>query len=88
MNNSFIILAASILLGLAVTLGIYGGRVWLMGRFKRDQQWMRETYLRFYPDPINAGTYMLAYYAAFVLDPDGHRVEAVCHAPEAPAIEP
>lgn len=22
------------------------------------------------------------YYAAFVLDPDGHRVEAVCHAPE------
>jgi len=23
------------------------------------------------------------YYAAFVLDPDGHRVEAVCHAPEA-----
>lgn len=26
------------------------------------------------------------YYAAFVLDPDGHRVEAVCHAPEAPTI--
>lgn len=25
------------------------------------------------------------YYAAFALDPDGHRVEAVCHAPEAPA---
>ena len=24
------------------------------------------------------------YYCAFVLDPDGHRVEAVCHAPEAP----
>jgi catechol 2,3-dioxygenase-like lactoylglutathione lyase family enzyme len=23
------------------------------------------------------------YYAAFVLDPDGHRVEAVCHAPGA-----
>jgi catechol 2,3-dioxygenase-like lactoylglutathione lyase family enzyme len=22
------------------------------------------------------------YYAAFVLDPDGHNVEAVCHAPE------
>jgi len=22
------------------------------------------------------------YYAAFVLDPDGHRLEAVCHAPE------
>jgi catechol 2,3-dioxygenase-like lactoylglutathione lyase family enzyme len=26
------------------------------------------------------------YYAAFVLDPDGHRIEAVCHAPETPAI--
>jgi catechol 2,3-dioxygenase-like lactoylglutathione lyase family enzyme len=25
------------------------------------------------------------YFAAFVLDPDGHRVEAVCHAPQAPA---
>ena len=26
------------------------------------------------------------YYAAFVLDPDGHRIEAVCHAPENPMI--
>jgi catechol 2,3-dioxygenase-like lactoylglutathione lyase family enzyme len=26
------------------------------------------------------------YYAAFALDPDGHRIEAVCHAPEAPAV--
>jgi catechol 2,3-dioxygenase-like lactoylglutathione lyase family enzyme len=26
------------------------------------------------------------YYAAFVLDPDGHRVEAVCHAPSQPEI--
>jgi catechol 2,3-dioxygenase-like lactoylglutathione lyase family enzyme len=25
------------------------------------------------------------YFAAFVLDPDGHRVEAVCHAPPTPA---
>ena len=23
------------------------------------------------------------YYAAFVLDPDGHRLEAVCHRPDA-----
>ncbi|WJR79362.1 VOC family protein [Bradyrhizobium sp. NP1] len=28
--------------------------------------------------------YHAAYYAAFVRDPDGHRIEAVCHAPEAP----
>jgi catechol 2,3-dioxygenase-like lactoylglutathione lyase family enzyme len=26
------------------------------------------------------------YYAAFVLDPDGHRIEAVCHAPETPEV--
>jgi catechol 2,3-dioxygenase-like lactoylglutathione lyase family enzyme len=25
--------------------------------------------------------YHAAYYAAFVLDPDGHRIEAVCHTP-------
>jgi catechol 2,3-dioxygenase-like lactoylglutathione lyase family enzyme len=25
------------------------------------------------------------YFAAFVLDPDGHRIEAVCHAPELPS---
>jgi catechol 2,3-dioxygenase-like lactoylglutathione lyase family enzyme len=30
--------------------------------------------------------YHAAYYGAFVLDPDGHRVEAVCHAPEGPAV--
>ena len=24
------------------------------------------------------------YYAAFVLDPDGHRIEAVCHLPQSP----
>jgi catechol 2,3-dioxygenase-like lactoylglutathione lyase family enzyme len=32
--------------------------------------------------------YHEAYYAAFVLDPDGHRIEAVCHAPLAPDIVP
>ena len=26
------------------------------------------------------------YYAAFVIDPDGHRIEAVCHAPMAPDV--
>jgi predicted lactoylglutathione lyase len=26
--------------------------------------------------------YHANYYGAFVLDPDGHNVEAVCHAPE------
>jgi len=30
--------------------------------------------------------YHADYYGAFVLDPDGHHLEAVCHAPEAPMI--
>ena len=32
--------------------------------------------------------YHADYYGAFVLDPDGHRIEAVCHAPEAPVVVP
>jgi catechol 2,3-dioxygenase-like lactoylglutathione lyase family enzyme len=32
--------------------------------------------------------YHADYYCAFVLDPDGHRIEAVCHAPESPIIQP
>jgi catechol 2,3-dioxygenase-like lactoylglutathione lyase family enzyme len=30
--------------------------------------------------------YHANYYGAFVLDPDGHRIEAVCHAPTSPTI--
>jgi catechol 2,3-dioxygenase-like lactoylglutathione lyase family enzyme len=30
--------------------------------------------------------YHADYFAAFVLDPDGHRIEAVCHAPASPAV--
>ena len=30
--------------------------------------------------------YHADYYGAFVLDPDGHRIEAVCHTPERPMI--
>ena len=32
--------------------------------------------------------YHADYYGAFVLDLDGHRIEAVCHAPEAPTVVP
>jgi catechol 2,3-dioxygenase-like lactoylglutathione lyase family enzyme len=32
--------------------------------------------------------YHADYYAAFVIDPDGHRIEAVCHVPAAPVVEP
>jgi catechol 2,3-dioxygenase-like lactoylglutathione lyase family enzyme len=30
--------------------------------------------------------YHADYYGAFVRDPDGHRIEAACHAPEAPMV--
>jgi catechol 2,3-dioxygenase-like lactoylglutathione lyase family enzyme len=30
--------------------------------------------------------YHADYYAAFVLDPDGHRIEAVCHSPAKPVV--
>ena len=30
--------------------------------------------------------YRADYYGAFVRDPDGHRIEAVCHAPETPMV--
>ena len=30
--------------------------------------------------------YHADYYCAFVMDPDGHRIEAVCHAPTGPMI--
>jgi catechol 2,3-dioxygenase-like lactoylglutathione lyase family enzyme len=32
--------------------------------------------------------YHAHYYCAFVLDPDGHRIEAVCHAPASPSTVP
>jgi len=52
----------------------------------------RETVERFYAAAIAAGGrdngrpgvrrhYHPNYYGAFVLDPDGHNIEAVCHAP-------
>jgi len=36
-------------------------------------------------DPGLRPQYHADYFAAFVLDPDGHRVEAVCHAPQTAA---
>ncbi len=32
--------------------------------------------------PVRDRTYHANYYGAFVLDPDGHNVEAVCHTAE------
>jgi catechol 2,3-dioxygenase-like lactoylglutathione lyase family enzyme len=54
----------------------------------------RGTVDRFYEEALNAGgqdngppgiraCYHPDYYGAFVLDPDGHNIEAVCHTPSA-----
>jgi catechol 2,3-dioxygenase-like lactoylglutathione lyase family enzyme len=54
----------------------------------------RETVERFYEAALGAGgrdngppglrpQYHRNYYGAFVLDPDGHNIEAVCHTPAA-----
>ena len=36
--------------------------------------------------PVLRPRYHADYYGAFVLDPNGHRIEAVCHAPEVPLV--
>jgi catechol 2,3-dioxygenase-like lactoylglutathione lyase family enzyme len=36
--------------------------------------------------PALRSHYHADYYSAFVVDPDGHRIEAVCHAPSSPMI--
>jgi len=64
-NNTVILLAASLLLGVAVGVAAWGGRAWIERKFRRDQEWMRETYLRFQPEPINARMYVLVYYGGF-----------------------
>ncbi len=65
--NSAMLLAASMIAGLAVALGMWGARGWILRRFERDVQWMRETSLRFRPDPIDARMYTVAFYAGYVV---------------------
>jgi tight adherence protein B len=62
-----LLVAASVTAGLAVMLAVYAGRHWIIARYRSDQAWMRDTYLRFYPDPINPQTYTLTYYGLFIL---------------------
>ena len=59
----------------------------------------RNTVDRFYGEALLAGGqdngppgtrphYHANYYGAFVLDPDGHNIEAVCHSPPGPSGKP
>ncbi len=52
--------------GGAAGMGFYAGRNWVAGKFQRDQDWMRETCLRFSPQPVNAKAYTVGYYAGFL----------------------
>jgi tight adherence protein B len=65
--NQLVLVLAALLMGLAVAIAAWAGRDWLRRKFQRDQDWMRETYLRFQPEPINAPVYVLAYYAGFAV---------------------
>ena len=58
----------------------------------------RATVDRFYEEAIAAGgvdngapglrpNYHPGYYGAFVLDPDGYNIEAVCHSPQSQTVE-
>jgi tight adherence protein B len=67
MSSLLIILPIALLLGLAIALAVWAFRGPLWSKFKSDVQWMRDTYLRFHPDPINAEAYMIAYYVGFLL---------------------
>jgi len=56
---------AAALAGLTVALLIWAMRGWIAVKFARDVEWMRATYLRFDPNPINARNYTIGYYAGF-----------------------
>ena len=61
----FLLPLSALLIGLAVALWIWAARGWIASKYERDVEWMRETYLRFDPNPINARAYTLGYYAGF-----------------------
>ena len=62
----FLLPLSAFLVGLAVALWVWAARSWIARKFERDIEWMRETYLRFDPNPINAHAYTLGYYASFI----------------------
>jgi tight adherence protein B len=52
--------------GAAVLLLIWGGRGWLLQKFESDTQWVRQSSLRFNPNPINARAVTATLYAVFI----------------------
>ncbi len=60
-------IGSAILMGLAISLLVWGGRHWLLRRFQLDVAWVRETSLRFRPTPGNPERLTLIAYAVFLL---------------------
>ncbi|MGN6371213.1 MAG: type II secretion system F family protein [Phycisphaerae bacterium] len=61
----FLLPISALFVGLAVALWVWAARDWIARKFERDVEWMRDTHLRFDPNPINARAYTLGYYGAF-----------------------
>lgn len=58
-------MVAAVLAGVAVVVAMWGLRAWAMVQLDKDEVWMRETFLRFRPEAVNARMYVVAYYAGF-----------------------
>ncbi len=63
--NAAILLAAALLMGLAIGIGVWAGRAALLAKFERDVVWMRETHARFYPERIDARLYTAIFYGLY-----------------------
>jgi tight adherence protein B len=65
--NDVLLYAAAGMAGLGVALAVWALRGWFRERYLRDQAWMRETFARFQPEPINGRAYTLALYGNYIL---------------------
>lgn len=61
------LIGVAALMGLAICLLTLGGKSWLLGRFAKDAAWVRETALRFNPNPVRAERLTLWAYGLFLL---------------------
>ena len=53
--------------GFAIALLVWAGRDVIMGRYRADADWLRQTSLRFDPKPVNAEAMTLGFYAVLGL---------------------
>jgi tight adherence protein B len=67
MDPTALQIACSVLMGVAIALLIWGGRDWILNRYKSDVAWLRDTTLRFSPKPIEAESRMRMIYAVYLV---------------------